>query len=382
MATSKLFQPTQVGTVALQHRVVMAPVTRYRGNAKHTPTDLVVEHYAARASIPGTLIISEATYITHKASGDSFNVPGIWSDEQAAAWKKVTDAVHAKGSYMYLQLWAIGRAASVKQLKSEDPSFEYVSAGDVPLPKEPLHEEEYGNDPPHPRPLTKGEIAEYVRLYATAARSAVQRGGFDGVEIHGANGYLLDQFLKETSNNRTDEYGGSPENNARFVLDVVAAVSEAVGEERVGLRLSPWLTIFDNPGNNPVPVFSHVVEELRRRYPNFGYLHVIEPRVRGIFDRDDPAVEEESNNFLRAIWAGKPWISAGGFSRDRAIKQADENGELIAFGRYFTSNPDLPTRLQKNIPLTPYNREVFYIPESPVGYNDYLPADTSISAAA
>jgi NADPH2 dehydrogenase len=259
---------------------------------------------------------------------------------------------------MYLQLWAIGRAASVKQLKSEDPSFEYVSAGDVPLPKEPLHEEEYGNDPPHPRPLTKGEIAEYVRLYATAARSAVQRGGFDGVEIHGANGYLLDQFLKETSNNRT--YGGSPENNARFVLDVVAAVSEAIGEERVGLRLSPWLTIFgmhvllfprkkpkltstatDNPGNNPVPVFSHVVEELRRRYPNFGYLHVIEPRVRGIFDRDDPAVEEESNDFLRAIWAGKPWISAGGFSRDRAIKQADENGELIAFGRYFTSNVSL-----------------------------------------
>ena len=145
---------------------------------------------------------------------------------------------------MYLQLWALGRAASVEQLKSEDPSFEYVSAGDVPLPREPLHEEEYGDDAPHPRPLTKGEIAEYVRLYATAARNAVERAGFDGVEIHGANGYLLDQFLKETSNNRTDEYGGSPENNARFVLDVVAAVSEAVGEEHVGLRLSPWLTIF------------------------------------------------------------------------------------------------------------------------------------------
>jgi NADPH2 dehydrogenase len=145
---------------------------------------------------------------------------------------------------MYLQLWAIGRAASLEQLKSEDPSFEYVSAGDVPLPREPLHEEEYGDHPPHPRPLAKGEIAEYVQLYATAARNAVERAGFDGVEIHGANGYLLDQFLKETSNNRTDEYGGSPENNARFALDVVAAVSEAVGEERVGLRLSPWLTIF------------------------------------------------------------------------------------------------------------------------------------------
>jgi NADPH2 dehydrogenase len=145
---------------------------------------------------------------------------------------------------MYLQLWALGRAASVEQLKREDPSFEYVSAGDVPLPKEPFHEDEYGDHPPPPRPLTKDEIAEYVQLYATAARNAVERAGFDGVEIHGANGCLPDQFLKETSNNRTDEYGGSPENNARFVLDVVAAVSEAVGEERVGLRLSPWLTIF------------------------------------------------------------------------------------------------------------------------------------------
>ena len=145
---------------------------------------------------------------------------------------------------MYLQLWALGRAASVEQLKREDPSFEYVSAGDVPLPKEPLHEEEYGDHPPRPRPLTKGEITEYVQLYATAARNAVERAGFDGVEIHAANGYLVDQFLKETSNNRTDEYGGSPENSARFALDVVAAVSEAVGEERVGLRLSPWLTIF------------------------------------------------------------------------------------------------------------------------------------------
>jgi NADPH2 dehydrogenase len=144
---------------------------------------------------------------------------------------------------MYLQLWALGRAASVEQLKREDPSFEYVSAGDVPLPGEPLHEEKYGDYAPRPRPLAKGEIAEYVQLYATAARNAVERAGFDGVEIHGANGYLLDQFLKETSNNRTDEYGGSPENNARFVLDVVAAVSQAVGEERVGLRLSPWLTI-------------------------------------------------------------------------------------------------------------------------------------------
>ena len=144
---------------------------------------------------------------------------------------------------MYLQLWAFGRATSIEHLKKEDPSFEYVSAGDVPLPRTP-QQEENGVDPPRPRPLTKAEIAEYVQLYATAARNAVERAGFDGVEIHGANGYLPDQFLKETSNNRSDEYGGSPENNSRFVLDVLAGVSAAVGEERVGLRLSPWVSNF------------------------------------------------------------------------------------------------------------------------------------------
>jgi NADPH2 dehydrogenase len=143
---------------------------------------------------------------------------------------------------MYLQLWALGRAADVELLKKEDPSFEYVSSGNVPLPRTP-QQEANGDDAPRPRALTKAEIAEYVQLYATAARNAVERAGFDGVEIHGANGYLPDQFLKETSNNRTDEYGGSPENNSRFVLEVVAAVSAAVGEERVGLRLSPWLTL-------------------------------------------------------------------------------------------------------------------------------------------
>ena len=266
---------------------------------------------------------------------------------------QVTDSVHAKGSFMYLQLWAVGGAASIEELKKEDPSFEYVSAGDIALPRTA----QQGENAEPPRPLTKAEIAEYVQLYATAARNAVERAGFDGVEIHGANAFLIEQFLNETSNNRTDEYGGSPENNSRFVLEVAAAVSAAVGEERVGLRLSPWVTsigprVFfgrlstplpyaddvaatDNPGNNPMPVFSHLIAELRRRHPNFGYLHVIEPRVRGSIDR---AVERESNDFLRAIWGGKLWISAGGFSRDSAIKQADERGELIAFGRHFTSN--------------------------------------------
>ncbi|KAI0288227.1 FMN-linked oxidoreductase [Russula brevipes] len=295
MASSKLFQPIQFGKITLEHRVVMAPLTRNRGNNRHIPTDHVVEHYAARASVPGSLIIGEASFIAHKASGTTSHVPGIWSDEQITAWKKVTDAVHAKGSFMYLQLWALGRVASPEQLEKEDPSFECISSGDVPLPALPTTAPIAQHDG-RPRSATKAEIAEYVELYATAARNAVERAGFDGVELHGANGYFIDQFLKETANNRTDEYGGSPENRARFPLEVVDAVSAAVGEERVGLRLSPWLTNFgtlpvfanppfldwelmllaltssslaDNPGNNPVPTFSYLVSEVRRRHPNF-----------------------------------------------------------------------------------------------------------------
>jgi len=167
---------------------------------------------------------------------------------------------------MYLQLWALGRTASPEQLKREDPSFEYVSAGSVPLHAN-INNPEDPSPPPNPRPLTKAEIAEYVQLYATAARNAIERAGFDGVEIHGANGFLIDQFLKEMSNNRTDEYGGSAENRARFALEVVKAVTAAVGEERVALRLSPWLTLFGKFLSTPPKVDPIEVLTLRGRCP-------------------------------------------------------------------------------------------------------------------
>ena len=178
----------------------------------------------------------------------------------------MTDAVHAKGSFMYLQLWALGRTASPQQLKRENPSFEYVSAGSVPLHAN-IDNPDDTSPPATPRPLTKAEIAEYVQLYATAARNAVERAGFDGVEIHGANGFLIDQFLKEMSNNRTDEYGGSAENRARFALEVVEAVTAAVGEERVGMRLSPWLTLYGTFLWTPLKADSIEVLTLRGRCP-------------------------------------------------------------------------------------------------------------------
>ncbi|OCH84792.1 NADH:flavin oxidoreductase/NADH oxidase [Obba rivulosa] len=356
-AAPKLFQPIQVGDIQLKHRVVLAPLTRFRADKSHTHGDLAVEYYSQRGSTPGTLLISEGAFISAKAGGYS-NVPGLWTDAQLAAWKKVTDAVHAKGSYIYAQLWALGRTANAEQLKSEDPSYDVVSASDIPLA-----------GGPKPRPLTTEEIKEFVEAYRTAAYNAVHRAGFDGVEIHGANGYLVDQFLQDVTNKRTDAYGGSVENRARFALEVVDAVAGAVGAQKTGIRLSPWGEFNEMRMADPKPQFAHLVQQLKARHPGLAYVHLVEPRVAGNDEREPAA--GESNDFIRDIWLPQPLISAGGYTRDLAIEVAEKTGELIAAGRYFISNPDLPKRLKHNVPLTPYNRDTFYIPESPKGYIDY-----------
>ncbi|CAE7207923.1 unnamed protein product, partial [Rhizoctonia solani] len=213
-ASNKLFTPLQLGDLVLSHRVVMAPLTRFRADDNHVHTDLAVEYYAQRAEVPGTLLITEATFISPEAGGFD-HIPGVWSDEQIAAWKKVTDAVHERRSYIYLQLWALGRAADPKVLARE--GLPYVSSSPTPM-------EEGG---PVPRELSKDEIKNYVDTYVKAAKNAVFKAGFDGVEIHSANGYLLDQFLQDVCNKRTDEYGGSIENRARFTLEVADAVTAA-----------------------------------------------------------------------------------------------------------------------------------------------------------
>ncbi|KAI5827754.1 FMN-linked oxidoreductase, partial [Schizophyllum commune Tattone D] len=360
----RLFQPAKVGELTLAHRIALAPLTRFR----HTKTDhvalpIVKEYYAQRASTPGTLLISEATLISPEAGG-YIHAPGIWSDEQISKWKEVTDAVHAKGPFIFLQLWALGRTAVTSELKEDDPSYEYVAPSAVQLT---------GHDD-IPRPLAVSEIKQYVEWYATAARNAVERAGFDGVEIHGANGYLVDQFLQDVSNKRTDEYGGSIENRSRFGLEVTAAVVEAIGASKVGVRLSPWSKFQDMRMQDPVPQFTHFVTELRARHPDLAYLHLIEPRVEGYMSRSDEDIEAgESNDFLREIWAPKPFISAGAYTRETAIKTAEEKGDIIAVGRYFISNPDLPLRWRRSLPLTEYNRETFYLrgDASPTGYTDY-----------
>ncbi|KAJ7653047.1 hypothetical protein B0H17DRAFT_1172166 [Mycena rosella] len=368
--TSKLFQPLQVGTAALQHRVVLAPLTRYKASEAHVPyLPLVPEYYGQRASKPGTLLITEATFIAAKAGGYS-HVPGIWSAEQIAAWKEVTAAVHAKGSFLFMQLWALGRAANCAQLQSEDPSFPYVSASAVPLT---------GRSGPL-RALTVPEIKEYAAMYAQAAKNAIE-AGCDGVEVHGANGYLVDQFLQDITNKRTDEYGGSIENRARFALEVVGAVVAAVGAEKTAIRFSPWSPFQEMGMADPLPTFSYVISQLAARHPRLAYIHLVEPRVSGSLTRDTGAVgKHESNDPLRALWAPRPLVRAGGFTRADALAAA-ESGALVAFGRLYISNPDLPARLEQDVPLAPFDRAMFYLvgQNDPRGYTDQ-PFATAVAA--
>ncbi|KAJ7080961.1 hypothetical protein B0H15DRAFT_475017 [Mycena belliarum] len=359
---SKLFEPIQVGTLALQHRVVLAPLTRYKADEAHVPyLPLVAEYYGQRASKPGSLLITEATFIAACAGGYQY-VPGIWSAAQIAAWKEVTSAVHAKGSFIFMQLWALGRAADCASLQSEDPSFPYVSASAVPLT---------GQSGPL-RALSMLEIKEYVSLYAQAAKNAIE-AGCDGVEIHGANGYLIDQFLQDVSNERTDEYGESIENRARFALEVVDAVVAAVGAERTAIRFSPWSKFQDMGMPDPLPTFSYAISQLAARHPGLAYIHLVEPRIYGNVTREEGTVgAHESNDELRALWAPRPLVRAGGFTRTEALAPA-ETGDLVAFGRLYISNPDLPARLEKDVPVTPYTRSTFYLvgKNDPQGYTDH-----------
>ncbi|KAI0818987.1 FMN-linked oxidoreductase [Irpex lacteus] len=358
MSSPKLFTPTKVGNSTLQHRIVLAPLTRFRASDSHVPiTELVAEYYAQRAAVPGTLLLAEGTLVSPQSTGWP-NAPGIWSKDQVAAWKEVVDAVHARGSFIYLQIFAMGRVASPEVLEKEGP-FPLVSSSDI-IPT---------GGSVAPRPLTIPEIKQYVDDFATAAANAVDGAGFDGVEVHAANGYLLDQFVQDVANHRTDEYGGSIENRARFALEILDAVVKKIGAERTGFRISPWSNFQDMRMKDPIPTFSYIVQQIAERYPNFAFLHVIEPRVDASTDRTPS--EEESNDFIRKIWQPRPLISAGGYNRELSIEAAETKGDLIAWGRYYVSNPDLPLRLKKNLPLTKYDRSKFYNAKEAAGYIDY-----------
>lgn len=362
-----LFSPLQVGPYRLQHRVAMAPLTRMRADrSSFAPRGLSAEYYAQRAT-PGGLLIAEASPVLMTGRGNP-GTPGIYSQGQIAGWRGVVDAVHAKGGLIFLQLWHVGR---VSHSSFQPGGVMPVAPSAVPITGEGmLAMTADGKMAPYetPRALEADEVGQIVEAFRQGAKNA-HEAGFDGVEIHGANGYLLEQFLQSHTNLRTDRYGGSIENRARLLLEIAQAVIEVWGANRVGVRLSPYGVANGSGEADPMPLYSHVVKALDPL--GLAYLHFIEPRSSGAGRAEVNWQNVPSAMALfRPLWRGI-LIAAGGFtgeSAEAAIVRG--HADAIAFGRIFISNPDLPRRLRHGFPLTPYNRATFYSGEA-VGYTDY-----------
>ena len=357
MNFKSLFSPLTIGPYQLRHRVVMAPLTRMRAEKPSlAPRPLNVEYYAQRAT-PGGLIIAEASPVSATAFG-SPGVPGIYSDAQIKGWRAVVDAVHAKGGVIFLQLWHVGR---VSHSSFQPGGVLPVAPSAVPIPPELKTGTADGKSTSYetPRALETSEVAGVVEAFRQAAANA-KAAGFDGVEIHGANGYLIEQFLQSRSNTRTDAYGGSIENRARFMLEVVKAVADAIGAQRTAIRLSPYGRANDSGEDDPMPLYSYVVGELNR----FGlaYLHLIEPRASGAGQREVDHQDVPSGaEIIRPLWKG-PLITAGNFTGESAEAMvAAGHADAIAFGRYFIANPDLPELVRRSAEFRPYDLSLIHI---------------------
>ena len=343
-----LFDPIRIGALSLKNRIVMAPLTRQRSGVERVPGPLVAQYYVQRAS--AGLIVSEATSVTPLGVGYA-DTPGIWSDEQVEGWKLTTEAVHKAGGLILLQLWHVGRISDPSFLDGAPPVAPSAIAanGNVSLlrPARPY---------PVPRALSLDEIKDVVEAYRKGAENA-KRAGFDGVELHGANGYLLDQFLQDKSNRRTDEYGGPIENRARLMIEAVDAAISVFGADRVGLHLAPRGDAHDMGDSDLAATFGYVARAMRDRGLAF-----LMARERVAPDSIGPQ--------LKAAFGG-PYIVNEGFDLASA-KAALASGEAdaVAFGKLFISNPDLPARLKSGAPLNPWTAETFYSP-GPEGYVDY-----------
>ena len=353
-----LFTPVTLGALTLPNRILMAPLTRNRAETGRVPSPLMTEYYAQRAS--AGLIITEATSVSPYGHGYPAT-PGIHTDEQQAGWKRVTDAVHAAGGRIFLQLWHVGRISHAShQPHGETP----VSASPVRARGQGFSADFQPIEFPTPRALELAEIPGVIAEYEQGARRA-KAAGFDGVEIHNANGYLLDQFLRDGVNHRTDRYGGSVENRARLTLEVTEAVTGVWGADRVGIRFSPGGVFNDMSDSNTLATFSHVLRELNR----FGlaYAHLVQ-----LTDQDIAlgASAEPSVRTLRPFFMG-PMIAAGGFTRDSG-EQALREGWLdaVVYGKLFIANPDLPARFARRAPLNKPDPATFYAIGAK-GYTDY-----------
>jgi N-ethylmaleimide reductase len=361
---SRLFTPTSIGGHEVPHRIVMAPMTRARSTQPgDVPNEMNAFYYAQRAS--AALIVTEASQISPQGKGYSLT-PGIYSAEQIAGWRLVSDAVHAKGGRVFLQLWHVGRMSHPDFHNGNLPVAPSAVAFDGQIWRiNPATGEGEMVNCPTPRALTPDEIRRIVIDYRRAARNAIE-AGFDGVEIHGANGYLVDQFLRTVSNTRTDEYGGSRENRLRFLKEVVGGVAEEVGADRTAIRLAPFLTARGMACPDILPTILEATDFLQAL--GIAYLHLVEA------DWDDaPRFAESFRKETRARFRG-PIIVAGHYDLEKA-NWVLENGyaDLVAFGRPFAANPDLPFRLANGLPLSRPDRRTLYGGDER-GYTDYEPA--------
>ena len=366
-----LSDPVRAGDLQLANRIAMAPLTRNRSPGA-VPTDLVATYYAQRAS--AGLIISEATAISHQGQGYA-DVPGLYAPEQIAAWKKVTAAVHAAGGRIVVQLWHVGRVShtSLQPGHAAPVAPSAIQANT----KTVLIQDGVPTFTPTslPRALELSEIPGIVADYRRAARAAIE-AGFDGVEVHAANGYLIDQFLKTGANQRQDDYGGSIKNRARLLLEVTRAVVEAVGGGKVGIRLSPVTPANDIHDDAPQALFEYVLRQLG--HLNLAYIHIVEGATGGPRELPDRPFDYDALKAAYRAAGGKgAWMLNNAYTRELA-EQAVASGraDVVAFGKAFIANPDLVERLRQNAPLNPYNRATFYLGGAE-GYLDYPRLDAA-----
>lgn len=352
-----LLQPYKLGNFTLKNRLIMAPLTRRRAGNGGVPVEMNAIYYAQRSS--SGLIIAEATQISPQGVG-YMNTPGIHSTAQVEGWKKVTAAVHAEGGLIFLQLWHVGRVShSLLQPGNALPvSASAISVGDfITTPEGKMAMEV-------PRPLELSEIPDIVEDYRKASANAME-AGFDGVEIHAANSYLLDQFMHSSSNARTDQYGGSIENRCRLTLEVTDAICREIGSERTGIRLSPSNIRYGMDDTDPVGLFGYVIGELDKR--NLAFLHLVEPMLS--LENHPHMIPHVARHF-RKHYTGT-LVTAGNYTPESG-KEVVEAGcaDLVAFGRLFIANPDLPARILNHAPLNAPDPDTFYT-RGPEGYIDY-----------
>ena len=361
MNDTSLFEPTMLGPLSLSNRLVMSPMTRCRNTAANIPTALMVEYYSQRAA--AGLIVTEGTSPSPNGVGYP-RIPGLWSQEQVDGWKRITGVVHAKGGRIFVQLMHTGRVGHPLNLP---PGAELLAPSAVAAEGQMYTDARGMQDHPVPRAMTDAEVRHAIQEHVHAAKNAIS-AGFDGVELHGANGYLLEQFLSPQTNQRTDAWGGSVEKRLTFVLEVTKAVAAAIGGERVGIRLSPYGV---NAGMKPYPEIDETYTALVPCLAATGiqYVHLVDHSAMGA-----PKVPEELKRALRAAWP-RSFILAGGHDRasaEAALQQG--HADLVALGRPFLANPDLVARLQRGLALNAPDFATFYTP-GPKGYTDY-PAAT------